>query len=94
MHKERQQREAEMDKKAAADPHATFVEYERKMRAQAEEEEAKKAAKLVKAKERKAQEKESQATAAATGDDDDGGGGDPDMLAMMGFGGFGTSKKA
>ena len=53
MHKERQAREAELDKRAASDPHAAFVEYERKLRERAEEEEARKASKKDRAKEKR-----------------------------------------
>ena len=38
-------------------------------------------------------EKRSQKAAGAAGDEEEGGGMDPEMAAMMGFGGFGGSKK-
>ena len=69
-----------------------LAEYEEKMRLRAEEEEARKESKRQKRKEAK-ETKKAEKQAANAEVDDSLGGADPDMMAMMGFGGFGGSKK-
>jgi U4/U6.U5 tri-snRNP component SNU23 len=99
MHKDRAKQEAEKQKAAAADPNAHFVEYERKMRAQAEEEEARKSNKKQRVKEKQRSKGDKDEGGVPAGYEGAGAGGDEvtgadaEMMAMMGFGGFGSSSK-
>ncbi len=91
MHAQKRAREAEMDTRVA--PDVVYAEYERKTRQRAEEEEARKAAK----KERQRDAKKAAAAEAEAPQPGDGTAAaavDEDLMAAMGFGGFGSSKKS
>ena len=76
---------------SAAD--AAAAAYEARLAAREEEEQAAKRAKKEAAREAKAAAKAEAEAAEAAAAEEAGAGMDPDMMAMMGFGGFGGSKK-
>ena len=85
MHKLKREREATAA--LETDPTKHFQEYEERMRRQAEEEEQEKEMKKQRKRDKKEEAAKLEAALAPSEQGDD------DMMAMLGFAGFGTSKK-